>query len=267
MKITNIKKLRPKKLIVFDLDGTVVKTKSVMDPEMTVLMAELIKAKKVAIIGGGKYSIFQSLLLHPLKTVQPTLENLYLFPTTGTAFYRYRQGWKNVYAQKLTKQEISSVMQAFKTVFAEINYVPPKKVYGKVIENRGDSQITFSALGQDVVKQLGKKGIKMKEEWREKNKPLRMKITRLLSKYLPKLEVRAAAFTSIDITKKGIDKAYGIRQMEKYLKVKIKDMLFVGDAIFPGGNDYAVVRTDVDYIPVKGPVETKTIIRHLLKTQ
>ena len=92
-----------------------------------------------------------------------------------------------------------------------------------------------------------------------------MKIAKLMSKYLPELEVRAAGHTSVDITKKGIDKSYGLRQIEKYAKVKIKDMLFIGDAIFPGGNDYAVTKTAVDYFAVKGPEETKAIIRAILK--
>ena len=124
--------------------------------------------------------------------------------------------------------------------------------------------MTFSALGQDVVKVLGKKGVKMKERWLKQNRALKMKIAKRVAKYLPRLEVHAAGFTSIDVTKKGIDKAYGLRQIEKQLGVKIKDMLFIGDAIFPGGNDYAVVRTGVDYMPVKGPAEAKKIIRAIL---
>jgi hydroxymethylpyrimidine pyrophosphatase-like HAD family hydrolase len=91
-----------------------------------------------------------------------------------------------------------------------------------------------------------------------------MKIAKLVAKRLPNLEVRAAGFTSIDVTRKGIDKAYGIRQIQKQLHVPVKKMLFIGDAIFPGGNDYAVVRTGVDYIPVKGPEETKRIIKKLI---
>ena len=91
-----------------------------------------------------------------------------------------------------------------------------------------------------------------------------MRITKLVAEKLPNLEVRAAGFTTIDVTKKGIDKAFGIYQIQKHLKVPISKMLFVGDAMFPGGNDYAVIRTGVDYIPVKGPEETKKIIREIL---
>lgn len=264
MQVTNLKKLKPKKLVVFDLDGTIARTKSPMDQQMANLLAKLLEVKKVAVISGGKLGIFKIQLLNPLETSKKSLENLFLFPTTGTRFYRYRKGWKNIYAHQFTKQEVAQVMAAFKKTLKDINYVHPKKLYGKVIENRANSQITFSALGQDVVKQLGKKGVKMKEEWTRKNTPVKMQIAKLLAKQIPKLEVRAAGFTSIDVTKKGIDKAYGLKQMEKHLKVKIKDMLFIGDAIFPGGNDYAVTKTPIDYIKVKSPVDTKKVIRQIL---
>jgi len=154
-------------------------------------------------------------------------------------------------------------MSAFDKVFKEINYQKPQKTYGTIIENRG-TQVTWSALGQDVVKVLGDKGVELKTKWKEENTPLKLKIASALEKYLPDLAVHSAGYTSIDITKKGIDKAYGLSQMEKFLKVEIKDMLFVGDAIFPGGNDYAVTKTPIDYCQIEGPEETKKIIRQIL---
>ncbi len=270
MKITNIKKLKPKDLIVFDLDGTLAPTKAQMDKEMAGLVKSLLKEKKVAIIGGGKFELFKYQFLDRLsasggKVSNDLYKKLFLFPVTSTTFLRHQgRAWKKVYAHNLSKSEVKKIMAAFKKVLEEINYQHPKKVYGKSIENRG-SQITWSALGQDVVEILGKKGVELKNRWRDANTPLKLKIAKHLRKYLPGLEVHAAGHTSIDITKKGIDKAYGLKQIEKYLHVPIRKMLFVGDAIFPGGNDYAVTKTAVDYIPVKGPGDTKSIIRHLLK--
>ena len=262
MKIFKLDNLKPKKLIVFDLDGTLAPTKSVMDREMGKLMKRLLMAKRVAVIGGGKYQLFQEQFINELMVPKPLLKNLFLFPTTSTAFYRYANSWKKVYSHQLSKSERAKIKQTFQKVFKEIGYSHPKKVYGQVIEDRG-TQITFSALGQDVVRVLGKKGIGLKEKWKKENTPVKMKIAKLMAKYLPNFEVRAAGHTSVDVTKKGIDKAYGLKQIEKHLHVKIRDMLFIGDAIFPGGNDYAVVRTGVDYIKVKDPQETKKIIRHL----
>lgn len=265
MKITDLTKLKPKKLVVFDLDGTLALTKAVMDPEMADLMKQLLGRMRVAVIGGGKYGLFKEQLLGPLRGA-PTalLKNLSLFPTTSTRFYRYDRGWKKVYAHELPKADRAKIKKAFYQVFDEVGYRQPEKIYGRLIEDRG-TQVTWSALGQDVVKTLGKKGVGLKEEWKRKYTPMKLKIAKALAKKLPTLEVRAAGHTSVDVTKKGIDKAYGMKQIEKYLRAARKDIVFIGDAIFPGGNDYAIVKTGVDYIPVNGPEETKRAIQFLLQ--
>jgi HAD superfamily hydrolase (TIGR01484 family) len=265
MKISNLKMLSGKELIIFDLDGTVAPSKSPMDSEMAKLIKSLLGLKKVAIISGGRLQLFDLELLKPLaKQPGANLHNLFLFPTTSTAFYCHRNGkWHRVYAHMLSKAEVKRIYHAFEKVFDELGYNHPKKVYGKVIENRG-SQVTFSALGQDIVAVLGKKGLQMKEEWTKKNTPLKLKIARAMQKKLPALSVWAAGHTSIDVTRKGIDKAYGVRQIKKHLKVPIAKMLFVGDAIFPGGNDYAVLKTGIDYVAVKNPEETKKLIKKLI---
>ncbi len=254
---------RKKTLIVFDLDGTLTKTKSNLEQDMSQALVELLKYKKVAVIGGGKYSQFKKQFLKYLTCPKPILRNLSLFPTTATSFYLYKSGWKQIYFLGFSKSQSREIKQAFREVLKELNY-SPKKVYGKLIEDRG-TQITFSALGQDVVAMLGTKGVRMKEEWTRKNKPLKYKIAALVQKRLPGFAVRAAGFTSIDVTRHGIDKAYGIHQIRKHLKVPIKDMLFIGDALFPGGNDYAARSTGVDCISVRGPRDTKRIIKEIIK--
>jgi HAD superfamily hydrolase (TIGR01484 family) len=153
--------LNSKKLIVFDLDGTLAPTKAQMDAEMAELVKRLLEVKKVAIIGGGKLQLFKHQFLSQLKIPKNLYHNLFLFPTTATTFLKYQKGWKKVYAHNLTKAEVKKIREAFKKVYKEINYKNPEKIYGKVIENRG-SQVTWSALGQDVVKALGKKGISEK---------------------------------------------------------------------------------------------------------
>lgn len=265
MRISNLKKIKFKNLIVFDLDGTLTRTKSPMDSEMAAFVTRLLAVKRVAVIGGGKYGLFKTLFLQRLKARKGLLKNLFLFPTTATSFYAYKSGWKKIYALYLSRAERNKIRKAFHEAFRKIGYKHPSRVYGRVIEDRG-TQITFSALGQDVVAILGeKRGVALKEKWLRENRDMKMRIAKLLVKLLPEFEVRAAGFTSIDVTKKGIDKGYGLRQIEKYAHERIKNMLFIGDAIFPGGNDYAIVRTGVDYIPVTGPAKTKAIIRTLLK--
>ena len=259
-----MKSLAGKDLVVFDMDGTLTPSKSIADREMVGLLLRLLAVKHVAVIGGGKYSLFKEQLLSRLPRRDERLKSLFLFPTTSNAFYRYHGSWKNVYAIKLSKREKTQTKKAFAKTLEEVNYIHPKKVYGVVLEDR-QTQMSFSPLGQDVVAVLGAKGVQLKEEWNKKYNPLRFKIIRLLAKKLPKLEVRAGGLTTIDVTRKGIDKAYGVRQIEKHLKIPIKKMVFIGDALYPGGNDYAAKKTGIDCIKVRGPHDTKNIIKKILK--
>ncbi len=253
---------RAKDLIVFDLDGTLTPSKANLQKDVAKLLARLLAVKKVAVIGGGSYGQFQRQFLEHFHPAKGLLKNLFLFPTTSTSFYRYRSGWKKIYAKGLSKREKKQVMRAFREAFKEIKYVTPPKTYGKVIEDRG-SQITFSALGQDVVKKLGvKRGEALKKKW-NKGSDIRPRLIRALRKRLPEFE-HEGGYTSVDVTKPGIDKAYGVRQIKKTLKIPISRMLFVGDALYRGGNDEAAKRTGIDCMAVKGPAETKRIIRELI---
>ncbi|HEY4507197.1 MAG TPA: HAD hydrolase family protein, partial [Candidatus Paceibacterota bacterium] len=125
------------------------------------------------------------------------------------------------------------------------------------VEDRG-SEITFSALGQNAP-------LDLKEEWKKENGELKIKILKILQNYLPEMEVRAAGYTSIDVTRKGIDKEYGIKQIKEHLGVHPSDMLFVGDALFEGGNDSPVLRTEVQCFGVEGVEDTKKLIRYILE--
>ena len=69
--------------------------------------------------------------------------------------------------------------------------------------------------------------------------------------------MRLGGTTSIDVTKPGIDKAYGIRKLRDTLGIAIEEMIFVGDALFPGGNDYPAREAGVVSIEVRDPNETK----------
>src|SRR3989344_5874710 len=95
-----------KKLIVFDLDGTLAESKSSIDREMAFFIEHLLQIKKVAVIGGGKYELFQKQLLFKLNTSAELLKNLFLFPITATFFYKYDNNeWVEAYRQRISKEE------------------------------------------------------------------------------------------------------------------------------------------------------------------
>lgn len=244
-----------KKLITFDLDGTLAESKSALDPEMAELLRRLLGVAKVAVISGGDWPQFELQLLANLPQ-DADLENLLLLPTCGTKFFRHEEDWKKLYSEDFSQAERERIVAAFQTALDETGF-QPEQVYGDLIEDRG-SQITFSALGQQAP-------IDVKKVW-DPDFAKRTKIAAALEGHLPGLSIRMGGATSIDVTKPGIDKAYGIRKLRDILGIQIEEMVFIGDALFPGGNDYPAKEAGVDSIQVRDHNETKRIIEALLLT-
>lgn len=246
-----------KKLIVFDLDGTLTESKVAIEPEMAEVLGELLKQKQVAVMGGGTWRQFNKQLLDHLNYSEEQYKNLFLFPTNGSQFYKYNKGvWENVYNEELTFEEREEITAALEEALDQTGLRPKGGAKGQLIEDRF-SQITYSGLGQEA-------SIDEKERW-DPDKAKREKLKQILDQRLPNYEVRIAGTTSIDITHQRIDKAFGIRQMEKYLDTPQKDMLFIGDAIYAGGNDEAVTKTEIEIKRVTGPEETEKEIGQILK--
>jgi phosphomannomutase len=246
-----------KKLIVFDLDGTLAGSKSPLDSEMSGLLHDLLLIVKVAVISGGDWPQFEQQLLSNLPHDE-RLANLSLLPTCGTKFYRYDSAaWKKIYSEDLTAEERDKILSSLTKAIISADF-KTDKLRGEQIEDRG-SQITFSALGQ-------KAPLEEKNKW-DPDFSKRKKIKAILDTLIPEVSVRIGGSTSIDITKPGIDKAYGIRKLRDLLGISLKEMVYIGDALYVGGNDYPVKEAGVDCISVKDPNETKrvipTIIEHL----
>ena len=242
-----------KKLIVFDLDGTLAESKSAVDPAMSGLLHDLLAIVKVAIISGGGWPQFEKQVVAKLPHDE-RLTQLSLLPTCGTKFYQYSGDWKKLYEEDFTRDQRDKILSSLHKALAEAGY-KVAKVWGEVIEDRG-SQITFSALGQ-------KAPLEEKNKW-DPDYVKRKKIKAILDKLIPQFSVRIGGSTSIDITKPGIDKAYGIGKLRDLLHISLKEMIYIGDALFVGGNDYPAEKAGVDCIPVKGPEETKRVIQAII---
>jgi len=242
-----------KKLIVFDLDGTIAESKSSLDDEMSALLGNLLRIVKVAIISGGDWPQFEKQLVSNLP-YNANLKSLFLLPTCGTKFYEYDSTWNRIYSEDFTAEEKGKIISALKKVMGLSND-NGEAVWGERIEDRG-SQITFSALGQQAP-------LDEKKKW-DPDFAKRKQMKELLDKAIPEFSVRLGGTTSVDITKQGIDKAYGIRKLRDILGVAIVEMIFVGDALFPGGNDYPVKEAGVASVEVNGPQETKRVIETII---
>jgi phosphomannomutase len=245
-------------LIAFDLDDTLAPSKSSLDPRMAGLLADLLEVVQVCVISGGQFGQFQSQLIAGLPaSATPWFGRLHLLPTCGTQYYRYEDGtWTQQYAENLTDEQKSGALSAVESCAKQLG-LWETKTWGPILEDRG-SQITFSALGQDApvdAKRAWDPTGSKKESLRAAAQPL-----------LPELEVRSGGSTSIDITRKGIDKAYGMRKLAELTSIPIARMVFVGDRLDEGGNDYPVKATGVRTHAVTGWQDTADFVMRFLSS-
>ncbi|WKK72949.1 HAD-IIB family hydrolase [Rathayibacter oskolensis] len=241
------------RLMAFDLDDTLAASKSPIDPEMADLFVRLLQATEVCIISGGQIAQFRMQVLDRLEGADPAvLAKLHLMPTCGTQYYRFDDGeWKQIYAENLTDDEKSRALAAVEEKAKELGYWE-SETWGPILEDR-DSQITFSALGQAAP-------VAIKQAWDptgEKKNTLREAVQAVL----PDLEVRSGGSTSVDITRKGIDKAYGMNTLTELTGIPLDDMIFVGDRLDPDGNDYPVKAMGVECFAVEGWHDTAAYLR------
>jgi phosphomannomutase len=208
---------------------------------------------KVAVISGGDWPQFEKQVLSHLPHDE-RLANLSLLPTCGTKFFRYSGGWQKLYSEDFTADEKTKITTSLRRAVAAAGFTV-EKVWGEDIEDRG-SQITYSALGQQAP-------LQEKAEW-DADYSKRKKIKGLLDPLIPDFSASMGGATSIDVTKPGIDKGYGIRKLRDVLGISIKQMVYIGDALFVGGNDYPAKQAGVVSIPVRGPHETKPVTQAII---
>lgn len=243
-------------LVAFDLDDTLAPSKSPLPPEIADALARLLARTEVCIISGGQVGQFESQVLARLGDVpEETLARLHLMPTCGTQYLRRVDGeWALQYAERLAPAERGRAIAALERHARRLGYWE-SRTWGPIIEDRG-SQVTFSGLGQSAP-------VPAKAAW-DPDGAKKTALREAVAVDLPELEVRSGGSTSVDITRRGIDKAYGMRRLEGATGIALDRMVFVGDRLDEDGNDYPVAAMGVRCIPVEGWTDTVDVIEGLL---
>ncbi len=245
------------RLVAFDLDGTLAESKQRVSSDMGELISLLLKKMPVAIMSGAGWPQFEKQFF-PALSADVNYKNLYIFPDNAAQCFVYRNGtWKPQYDNAFTPTEREHVLKTLNEALSETGmHDVPIRVWGERIEDRG-AEIVFSGLGQEAPAEEKRKW----DPTREKRKPL----YNALVKKLPEFAIGLNAMTSIDITRKGITKAYGIQRLAELTGIPVAQMLYIGDALEEGGNDAVVKDTGVPTHQVFGPEETAGLINALLK--
>jgi len=246
------------RLVAFDLDDTLAPSKSAIDHRIGALLLDLAARVEIAIISGGQLAQFTAQVVDRLPEARAeALAHFHLLPACGTQYYRIRpDGIETVYALSLDAERRAEAIVIVEEEARRLG-LWETDTWGDIIEDRG-SQITFSALGQQAP-------VDAKSAWDptgEKKNALRAAIAARLAD----LEVRSGGSTSIDITERGIDKAYGMNRLVEQTGIPLDDMLFVGDRLDPDGNDYPVLALGVACHAVTGWEDTANYLEGLIPT-
>lgn len=234
---------------------TLTESKSPITDSMSEAICKLLDQYRVAIISGGKFDqLKQQIADHLLCSDK--LATFYILPTSGVSLYTYTGNqWKSLYRESIPQEERAHIIATLEETLQEVEKEKPAQIYGERIEDRG-TQITFSALGQEAP-------LEHKLTW-DPDQSKRKHMQSVLEPKLPGFRIGIGGSTSLDITKEGHDKGFGIKRLLEHLNIPIEEALFMGDALFPGGNDYPAVSTGIECIETTGPKETEKIIATLL---
>ena len=257
------------RLVAFDLDDTLAPSKSELDPRMGALLGRLLAVVPVAVISGGQFGQFETQLVAGLERGASAQQaafgfgRLHLLPTCGTQYYRWEEHeWRRQYAEELSDAQRAEAMTVLEEEARRLGYWEPAnpraQTWGPVLEDRG-SQITFSALGQHAP-------VESKKAW-DPDDAKKNALAAAVAARLPQLEVRSGGSTSVDITRKGIDKAYGMRKLADLTRIPLEDMAFVGDRLDEAGNDYPVLALGIRSTAVDGWEHTAEAIEAFLASR
>jgi hypothetical protein len=248
-----------KKLIAFDLDDTLNVAKTPLTPKMVDLFARLLDHYMVCVISGQKYEEFERQILVPLGA-QPIerLSRLHFMVAQGTQYYKYENdSWKLQYSYPLESSKIEAIDKALEAAARELG-LWAENPSGEINENRL-SQVTFSALGQTASSED-------KYAWDPDRKKREMIVARA-KQLAPEFEYEIGGTTSINVFIPGMNKTFGMTKLMELLDLTKNDILYFGDMVQPGGNDYPVVQMGIDTIAVEKWQDTAFAIEGIVSVQ
>lgn len=250
-----------KKMIAFDLDDTLAVTKNPITSEVAQLLSQLAGLYEVCVITGGTYQQMQENVISHLHMSSGHLRRMHCLSVNGGRYHYFDVNtgrWEEKrHAEDLGAEDKRRISEALKRTAEKLGYWESNPA-GPIIADRG-SQITYSALGQLATPND-------KYAW-DPDYTKRQKLYTLVRKALPGFDVKINGNTSLDITMPGIDKGFGIEKLRGKLGLDRDEILFIGDQLQEGGNDYPVKALGIDTINVQNVRQTIYVIEGLIKAK
>lgn len=244
------------KAALFDLDDTLAESFQPPAPEMIERLLALLDRIPVAILtAAGFPRIERQLLEHMAQS--PHIGRFYALPNSAAQCFTYKNGaLECAYSLDLSDDERERITRAIEESIEEAGTRADAQVRPQIIPRQAQVAVAFLGLEASALE---------KAAW-DPSQAKRRAVKALLEKKIPHFEILIGGYTTIDITRKGINKAYGVRWLSEELQIPPSEMFYVGDALYEGGNDFVVVETGIQTKITSGPGETLSIIDEMLST-
>lgn len=243
-------------VVAFDLDDTLAPSKTRIPEPMARILGALLGRTDVLVISGGQFGQFRTQVIDALEDVDAPMRGLHLMPACGTQYYRLDDDtqWVCRYVEELTDDEKSRAIAALESCAKDLG-LWEDHTWGPRIEDR-TSQITFSALGQQAP-------VEAKKTW-DPTGERKLRLAADVAAAVPDLEVRAGGSTSVDITRVGRDKSFGLTRLLEVTGLAKEDVVFYGDRLDEHGNDYPVKAMGIRCVSVTDWQDTANKLQEML---
>jgi HAD superfamily hydrolase (TIGR01484 family) len=246
----DIEKSMTKKVLIFDVDGTLTQPRKIIDNDTKAFLIRLAEKYRTYIAGAGsceriynQLDDFNGVLFYGNYGLSSAIG------VNGRLKYLYKERIETQDKERLNK------------VFNEVrNKYDLKKFTGDSYEIHDTGIITFALLGT-------KADIEDKMKF-DIDKQKRRKIHPDLMQQLPDLNVLIGGTSSFDILPSGYDKSYAVNKiLDKHKNISKKDIVFIGDDWDKTGNDYGVKKTGIRCVKIENASNMIRLIRFFLENQ
>ncbi len=233
----------------FDLDNTLTPSKSLIEEAHISILKQLAEHADIIVVSGHGEADIRSHLTEALHG--------YFYTLGQNGNRAVTKGGEVLWNNSLTKEQRDAILAFIAKARASLNYVVRDE--NDIIEDR-DSQIAFSLIGHHEDK--------AKKDAFDPRHEIRFKLLKDLASDVEALkaarvEVRIGGTTNLDFFEYGKNKGYNVNMFIKKMGWKNEDCIYIGDALFPGGNDETVVGV-IETHAIKDYRETYDFLKKML---
>jgi len=240
--------------IIFDLDDTLADSFSPPTDAVLEKLVSLARSVPVAIMSGAAYERMERDIVKRIN--HPDIERFYVFSDTSARCHLLKNGkWRSIYDFEIAPQDRQRITGSIKEAIKETDIFRGEHDGSRILDR--ETSVAFAALPVDATQHE-------KRAW-DPDSAKRTKLMNVMREKIPEFEIFIGGKTTIDVTLEGITKKYGVTWLAKELGLEPREMIFVGDGFYEGGNDAVVIPTGIQTLETQGPAETLEIIDELLE--